>query len=334
MKTLAVVVLNYNGKEHLNTFLPSVVQHAKPYDVYVIDNASLDDSIDQLKRHFPSVNILSLPSNYGFAKGYNEGLKPLENLYEHYLILNSDVEVTPGFITPLLDRITHENVASVQPKVLSWKNKSLFEHAGASGGFLDRNGFPFCRGRIFQECEEDLGQYEDAIPVFWTSGACMLVKSSLFHALGGFDEDFEAHMEEIDWCWRAQHLGYEVWIEPKAIVYHLGGGTLSNESPRKTFLNFRNNLFMLTKNSQGFWLGRLWIRMVWDGIAAFQFLITGKVRLFFSVFNAHMAFYAGFMRNVKKRSIPKNQTVKGHYSGNIVIDFYLRKKRKFSSIDL
>ena len=249
---VAIVILNFNGVHHLRSFLPSVMATQYEHlEIVVADNGSTDNSIDVIKNEFAQVTLITHSKNEGFAGGYNEGLKPLENLYEHYLILNSDVEVTPGFITPLLDRITHENVASVQPKVLSWKNKCLFEHAGASGGFLDRNGFPFCRGRIFQECEEDLGQYDDAIPVFWTSGACMLVKSSLFHALGGFDEDFEAHMEEIDWCWRAQHLGYEVWIEPKAIVYHLGGGTLSNESPRKTFLNFRNNLFMLTKNSQG-----------------------------------------------------------------------------------
>jgi GT2 family glycosyltransferase len=334
MKTLAVVVLNYNGKEHLQTFLPSVIHYAAPHEVIVIDNASTDESIALIQHDFPAVRCISLSTNFGFAKGYNEGLKTVIGQYEHYLILNSDVEVTEGFIPPLLERIAPPQIASVQPKIRSWKNKNTFEHAGASGGFIDKNGYPFCRGRIFNECEEDRGQYDNPIPVFWTSGACMLVKASVFHTLNGFDEDFEAHMEEIDWCWRAQHLGYEVWVEPKSVVYHLGGGTLSYQTPRKTYLNFRNNLFMLLKNTQGFWLGRLWIRMVWDGIAAFQYLIKGDFSLCYEVFKAHMSFYSGCRAMLKKRTTIKNKKVNGHYRGNIILAFYLRKKRNFSSIDL
>jgi GT2 family glycosyltransferase len=279
MKTLAIVILNFNGKKHLQTYLPSVVECSDGHDVLVIDNGSLDDSIHYINLTFPTIQLIQLKENVGFAQGYNDGLERIKGNYELYLLLNSDVEVSPGYLSPLLSRIAAPSIAAVQPKILSHSNKTRFEHAGASGGFLDRNGFPFCRGRIFDACETDHGQYNEAMPVFWASGACLLIRSTLFHEVNGFDGKFFAHMEEIDLCWRLQLKGYQIWVEPSSKVYHLGGGTLSYESNTKVFLNFRNNLYMLAKNETGFWQGKIFIRMLWDGLAAAQFLLKGKPAL-------------------------------------------------------
>ena len=326
MKTLAIVILNYNGKKHLETYLPSVVECSDSHDVLVIDNGSLDDSINYISLKFPTVQLIQLKENVGFAQGYNDGLERIKGKYEHYLILNSDVEVSPGYLSPLLSRIAAPTIAAVQPKILSHVNKTRFEHAGASGGFIDKRGFPFCRGRIFDECETDHGQYNDAIPVFWASGACLLVKSALFHEVNGFDGRFFAHMEEIDLCWRIQHQGHQIWIEPSSTVYHLGGGTLSYESNTKVFLNFRNNLYMLAKNETGFWPGKIFIRMLWDGLAAVQFLLKGKPSLLYQVLKAHLAFYTSLPRLISQRTNKKNATL-GRYKGNIVIDYFLKKKK-------
>lgn len=331
MKTLAIAILNYNGRTHLENFMPSVVEHADGHDIYIIDNASTDDSKQFIAESFPSVQWMALPSNYGFAQGYNEGLKTLEGQYENYLLLNSDVEVTHGYTQSLLTRINMNEVMAVQPKILSYTKKTHFEHAGASGGFIDKNGFPFCRGRIFTECEEDSGQYDSAIPIFWASGACLMVKSAIYHQLDGFDESFYAHMEEIDLCWRIQKLGGVIYVEPAATVFHLGGGTLPYDSPQKVFLNFRNNLFMITKNTSGFWPLVLFRRMTWDGLAAFQFLFKGNLHAFWQVFLAHMQWYRHLSRLLKKRQ-PKKITLKGFYNGNIVLDFYLKKKKRFDQI--
>jgi GT2 family glycosyltransferase len=274
-----------------------------------------------------------LKKNVGFAQGYNDGLERIKGKYEHYLLLNSDVEVSPGYLSPLLSRIATPTIAAVQPKILSHVNKTRFEHAGASGGFLDKRGFPFCRGRIFDECETDHGQYNEAMPVFWASGACLLIKSSLFHEVNGFDGRFFAHMEEIDLCWRLQHKGYQIWVEPSSTVYHLGGGTLSYESNTKVFLNFRNNLYMLAKNETGFWQGKIFIRMLWDGLAAAQFLLKGKPALLYQVLRAHIGFYGALPRLISQRQRIKN-TVLGRYSGNIVIDHYLKRKNKYSDLTL
>jgi GT2 family glycosyltransferase len=333
MKTLAIVILNYNGKKHLETYLPSVVECSDSHDVLVIDNGSLDDSINYISLKFPTVQLIQLKENVGFAQGYNDGLERIKGKYEHYLILNSDVEVSPGYLSPLLSRIAAPTIAAVQPKILSHVNKTRFEHAGASGGFIDKRGFPFCRGRIFDECETDHGQYNDAIPVFWASGACLLVKSALFHEVNGFDGRFFAHMEEIDLCWRIQHQGHQIWIEPSSTVYHLGGGTLSYESNTKVFLNFRNNLYMLAKNETGFWPGKIFIRMLWDGLAAVQFLLKGKPSLLYQVLKAHLAFYTSLPRLISQRTNKKNATL-GRYKGNIVIDYFLKKKNKYSDLTL
>jgi GT2 family glycosyltransferase len=333
MKTLAIVILNYNGKKHLETYMPSVVECSDGHDVLVIDNGSLDDSINYISLKFPTVQLIQLKENVGFAQGYNDGLERIKGKYEHYLILNSDVEVSPGYLSPLLSRIAAPTIAAVQPKILSHVNKTRFEHAGASGGFLDKRGFPFCRGRIFDECETDHGQYNEAMPVFWASGACLLIKSSLFHEVNGFDGRFFAHMEEIDLCWRLQHQGHQIWVEPSSTVYHLGGGTLSYESNTKVFLNFRNNLYMLAKNETGFWQGKIFIRMLWDGLAAVQFLLKGKPSLLYQVLKAHLAFYRSLPRLISQRTNKKNTTL-GRYKGNIVIDYFLKKKNKYSDLSL
>ena len=333
MKTLAIVILNYNGKKHLETYLPSVVECSDGHDVLVIDNGSLDDSIHYINLTFPTVQLIPLKENVGFAQGYNDGLERIKGKYEHYLLLNSDVEVSPGYLSPLLSRIATPTIAAVQPKILSHVDKTRFEHAGASGGFLDKRGFPFCRGRIFDECEIDHGQYNEAMPVFWASGACLLVKSALFHELDGFDGRFFAHMEEIDLCWRLQHQGHQIWVEPSSTVYHLGGGTLSYESNTKVFLNFRNNLYMLAKNETGFWPGKIFIRMLWDGLAAVQFLLKGKPSLLYQVLKAHLAFYMALPRLMSQRTKKKNTTL-GRYKGNIVIDYFLKKKNKYSDLTL
>ncbi len=333
MKTLGIVILNYNGKKHLEAYLPSVVECCDGHDVLVIDNGSLDDSINYISLKFPTVQLIQLKENVGFAQGYNDGLERIKGTYEHYLLLNSDVQVSPGYLSPLLSRIAAPTIAAVQPKILSHVNKTRFEHAGASGGFIDKRGFPFCRGRIFDECEIDSGQYNEAMPVFWASGACLLIKSSLFHEVNGFDGRFFAHMEEIDLCWRLQHQGHQIWVEPSSTVYHLGGGTLSYESNTKVFLNFRNNLFMLAKNETGFWPGKIFIRMLWDGLAAVQFLLKGKPSLLYQVLKAHLAFYTSLPRLISQRTNKKNATL-GRYKGNIVIDYFLKKKNKYSDLTL
>ncbi|MFM7664064.1 MAG: glycosyltransferase family 2 protein [Bacteroidota bacterium] len=334
MRELAIVILNYNGKQHLATFLPSVVKHTEEHAIVVIDNGSNDDSLSFLASEFPMVEQIRLNQNWGFAKGYNEGLIQLKGRFQYYLLLNSDVEVTAGYLSPMLERLKSENIAAVQPKILSYLEPTKFEHAGASGGFLDRNGFPFCRGRIFSECEVDHGQYDEAVPVFWASGACLMVKSEVFHEMDGFDPHFFAHMEEIDLCWRMQHAGYQIWVEPASKVYHLGGGTLAYDSPRKTYLNFRNNLFMLVKNQRGFWPGRLFIRMAWDGIAAWQFLAKGRISLFYQVFKAHMALYSALPRLLKQRQKGVSTDIQGRKNINLIVQFFLLRKKSFQDLKL
>lgn len=332
MKELAIVILNFNGREHLSTFLPSVIEHSENHAVVVVDNGSTDDSLTFLESEFPGVEQIRLNQNWGFAQGYNEGLNKLRGRFQHYLLLNSDVKVTAGYLSPMLERLKSENIAAVQPKILSYLEPAKFEHAGASGGFLDRNGFPFCRGRIFSDCEVDQGQYDKAVPVFWASGACLMVKSEVFHQMDGFDPFFFAHMEEIDLCWRMQHAGHQIWVEPKSKVYHLGGGTLGYESPRKTYLNFRNNLFMLVKNQGGFWPGRLFVRMAWDGIAAWQFLLKGRASLFYQVFKAHMALYYALPRLLKQRRNSDSSSIHGRPNINLIVQFFLLKKKTFQEL--
>ncbi len=335
--SVSIVILNWNGLEHLQTFLPSVIQHtpASLAEVVLIDNFSSDQSINWVKKEFPTIHIIQNSKNHGFAGGYNEGLKKVKDGL--WILLNSDVEVTPNWLPPLLAVFEDEKVAAVQPKVLAWKEKDKFEHAGASGGFMDKLGYPFCRGRIFDAVEKDELQYNEALEIFWASGACLGIRSELFRKLNGFDESFFAHMEEIDLCWRLKNRGYKILVNPQSCVYHFGGGTLSAISPRKTFLNFRNNLYMLTKNlPMKYWLRIVPTRMVLDGIAGLVFLLQGKPKHCLAVVKAHFAFYGRLPQLFRYReSVDQNffaLHLKGVYLGSVVKEYYLHKVRTFKGL--
>ena len=285
MKKLAIVILNFNGKDFLEKFLPSVIQYSEGHEIIVADNCSTDESVLFLQENFPKIRLIINASNGGFAKGYNDALKLVDS--ELYLLLNSDIEVTENWLNPLLEVMKDPDVAGCQPKIRSFNAKQNFEHAGASGGFLDKDYFPFCRGRIFQKIEEDTGQYNDSIEVFWSTGAALMIRSKLYHESGGLDEDFFAHMEEIDLCWRLKKRGCKFMVEPKSVVYHVGGGTLDYSSPFKTYLNFRNSLFMIVKNHEGLLFPKMFRRLFLDGIAGIRFLVRGEFKQLGSVFKAH-----------------------------------------------
>lgn len=335
---VAVVILNYNGKQFLEKFLPPVIRFSKGCRIIVADNASTDDSVAYLKTTFPAVEIIQNSVNSGFAQGYNEALKKVDA--DHYVLLNSDVEVTEGWIEPVIALIEKdEKIAACQPKILDHANRSFFEYAGASGGFIDKYGYPFCRGRIFNSLEEDKGQYDSAVETFWATGACMFVKAKAFWEAGGFDGDYFAHMEEIDLCWRMKNIGYKIYIEPKSRIYHVGGGTLNKLSTRKTFLNFRNNLTTLTKNHPpSFLFFKIIYRMILDGIAAFKFLFDGQPGHFFAVVKAHLGYYAWLPKTLAKRRKAKKQPrfkydLSKVYKGNVVFDHFLKKKSRFSELE-
>ncbi len=337
MTELAVVILNWNGVKFLEKFLPSVLKNtSSKYEVWLADNASTDNSVAFVKETFPEVKIHINKSNGGFAKGYNDALKYISAT--NYVLLNSDVEVTEDWIEPTLKLLnSDEKIAACQPKILAYQNVNYFEHAGAAGGFLDYDGYPFCRGRIFNIAEEDLGQYNKVSEVFWATGACLFIKANLFHEMGGFDEDFFAHMEEIDLCWRLKNRGYKIMYQPKAEVLHVGGGTLSIYSPFKLYLNFRNNLYLLVKNDRSsFILGKLLKRMMLDGIAAVKFLTEGNVKNIGSIIKAHFHFYKHIFKFFNKRKVLKKQdenpNLNGFYQKNIVFQFFISKKSKFSSL--
>lgn len=334
---VAVVILNWNGKDFLERFLPSVVAHSGSAQVIVADNASTDNSVAFLEKNYPDVQVLRLPSNGGYARGYNDALAQVKA--DYYVLLNSDVEVTPGWIEPVIDLMEKDpSVAACQPKLLSWSQRTTFEYAGAAGGFIDKYGFAFCRGRIFSSFEEDTGQYNDVKEIFWATGACLFIRAELYHQAGGLDPDFFAHMEEIDLCWRIKNMGYKVMYCPFSAVYHVGGGTLSKISPMKTFLNFRNNLFLICKNHapEYFWI-KLLMRGVLDGIAGLSFLLSGSGKHFVAVIQAHFSFYGQLGRTLKKRRALKKQvkeyTTTAIYRKSIVFDYFLRKKNKFSELD-
>ncbi len=333
--SLAIVILNFNGQQHLETYLPSVLRYSKNIPIYVADNASTDHSITFLQKHFPQVHLIEQKRNFGFAGGYNVALEQIKGQFDYYLLLNSDVEVSENWIEPLKAFMdTHENTAACQPKIKSWNNKDSFEHAGASGGFVDLHYFPFCRGRIFDTLEKDQHQYDYDIPVTWTSGAAMMIRANVFHQVKGFDSDFFAHMEEIDLCIRLGNLGYDFHCVPASTVYHLGGGTLDYDSPKKVYLNFRNSLFMLMKNHAGPLLPSLYVRMCLDGIAGIKFLLSGKLKLTWMVFLAHMNVYAQFGRFYKKRrQINTKERKFLRYNGRIIWDFYFLKNTFYSDLN-
>ena len=330
MKT-AVVILNWNGVELLKKFLPSVVNFSSSANIYVADNASTDNSVEYVKKNFPEVGIIQNKENAGFAKGYNQALANLTE--DVFVLLNSDVEVTQDWLNPLLNHLQQNpKTAIVQPKILDYKRKNYFEYAGAAGGYIDKLGFPFCRGRIFETLEKDEGQYDEVSSILWASGACLMIRKEVYHHVEGMDEDYFAHQEEIDLCWRVNNAGYEVKCIPKSKVYHLGGATLSAINPRKTYLNFRNSLFNLLKNIPGRKAYILiFLRLILDGIAGVKFFFEGKFKHTWAIVRAHFGFYKRFPKMYKKR---KNQTSKEEYAqvNSIVWKYYIKGKKKFSEI--
>lgn len=326
---IAVVILNWNGEALLERFLPSVMEHSKGADIYVVDNASTDGSVDFLKQHYPSIGVVQNDVNGGFAKGYNDGLKHIEA--DLFCLLNSDVEVTENWLGPIIKAFEEiPEAAIIQPKILDLKQKDHFEYAGAAGGFIDMLGYPFCRGRIFQSIEKDEGQYDDIKEVFWATGACMFIKSEVFRSLNGFDEDYFAHQEEIDLCWRAKNAGHKVFYVGQSSVYHLGGSTLSNMNPKKTFLNFRNSLFSITKNLPR---KKAWpivlIRLLLDGIAALRFVFQFKFDHCFAILKAHLSFYANFSKMYKKRE-KANFLLKYYPVTSIVWSYFVHHIKNFN----
>ena len=333
MKT-AVVILNYNGELWLKKFLPNVIQHSKEADIYIIDNGSTDKSIELLNNNFVTVNIIKLKENLGYAGGYNAGLKELNHKY--FVLLNSDIEVTENWLTHCISLMEKdETISAVQPKILSYNNKNKFEYAGAAGGFIDYMGYPFCRGRIFEEVENDKGQYNNNIEIFWASGACMFINASHFKEIGGFDASFFAHMEEIDLCWRLKNTGKKIFYCSESTVYHVGGGTLNYSNPNKTYLNFRNNLYLIHKNKSGYLLFFIVFRMILDGIAAFKFLFSGQLAHFFSILKAHISYYKNIRKLNdfrKKNSRIRTKKLIGVYPRLIICDYYILNRKTYSKI--
>ena len=338
MPHVAVVILNWNGINFMKRFLPSVVEHTNPglADIFVADNGSTDDSLIWLEQFYPQVKIIRLDRNWGFADGYNRSLKGLS--YRYFLLLNSDIEVTPHWLDRLVELMESEpSVGACMPKIRSAFDPSLFEYAGAAGGYIDKWGYPFCRGRIFHFIEPDEGQYDSTVDIFWASGACLLIRSELYFAAGGFDSFFFAHMEEIDLCWRLKNLGYRIMIVHKSRVFHLGGGTLPKKNHRKTYLNFRNNIILLIKNlPPGKVIRILFVRIILDFVAAIYFLIKFDPGESFAVLKA----YFSLLRNCRMIIRIRKNTGTGSgllhhdeiFNGSIIWEFYIRRKRKFSQL--
>ena len=329
---VAIVILNYNGKALLEQFLPSVLEHSQQATVYLADNDSTDGSVAFVKEHFSKVNLIINTQNGGYAKGYNDALKNLKE--DVFVLLNSDVEVTQGWLSPILEAFkATKNVVAIQPKILDYKNKDYFEYAGAAGGYIDALGYPYCRGRIFNTLEKDTEQFNDSRQIFWASGACIAVKKEAFIKAGGFDEDLFAHQEEIDLCWRMQQQAGIIQYIGSSTVYHLGGGTLGVENPKKTFYNFRNSLLVMLKNNNrsAVWL-ILFVRMLLDALAAWQFLLSGKPSHFIAIFKAHLSFYSLVPRFIKKR-YKHTQKIAYYQIKSIVWMYFIRKKTTFIALN-
>jgi len=327
---VAIVILNWNGKGLLKTFLPSIIRYSKEATIYVADNASSDDSVDFVSTQFPSIKIIKNMENGGYAKGYNDALKHINA--DIFCLVNSDIEVTENWLTPIISTFKSEkHTAIIQPKILDYKQKSHFEYAGAAGGYIDKYGYPFCRGRIFNTIEVDNGQYNNDSEIFWASGACFFIRATVFNTLKGFDESFFAHMEEIDLCWRANNLGYTSKYVHQSTVYHVGGATLNATNPRKTYLNFRNSLFTLTKNASGVIIFLLFSRLVLDGLASIKFLFSFKFGHIMAILKAHFSFYINLPRLLKQRKqLP--QTKSYYKITSIVWLYYVNKKKLFSRL--
>ncbi|QTE22964.1 glycosyltransferase family 2 protein [Polaribacter cellanae] len=332
MKT-AIVILNWNGKKLLEQFLPSVVRFSSELaDIYVADNASTDASISYVKEFFPSVKIIENTVNGGYAKGYNDALQAVD--VDIYCLLNSDIEVTENWLPPILNVFKNEaNTAIVQPKLLDFKDKTKFEYAGAGGGFIDLFGYPYCRGRIFNNLEVDNGQFNDTKDIFWASGACLFIRSKVYHKIEGLDEDYFAHQEEIDLCWRAQNIGYKVKYVGKSTVYHIGGATLQEANPYKTYLNFRNSLLNIIKNVPKKWfLFVVFFRLILDGIAGLKFILELKPIHTWAILKAHLSFYKNFFKFLgKRRKLQKKQNYNLHTS--IVWQYFVLGRKKFEELE-
>jgi len=324
----AVVILNWNGRSLLERFLPSVVRYSEEASIYVADNASTDDSLKFLNSNYPEIGIIRNKENGGYAGGYNDALKHLEE--DIFILLNSDVEVTPGWLRPILEEFRqHPETAAVQPKLLDLKRKEYFEYAGAAGGYLDMFGYPYCRGRVFDHLEKDEGQYNDRERILWASGACLAIRREDFYRAGQLDEDYFAHQEEIDLCWRLFNLDRQVIYLGTTEVYHLGGATLDSMSPKKTFYNFRNSLFSLVKNAPG---RRIWLlvfaRLVLDGIAGVKFFLQLRFSHTLAIVKAHFSFYSKLRRMLNKRRF-LSQKKNYFQSRSILLDYYIIGQKKF-----
>lgn len=333
---VAVVLLNYNGKALLQAFLPGVCQHTPDADIVLIDNASTDDSVEYVQRDFPNVLLVKLDKNYGFAQGYNIGLQQV--FADIYVLLNTDVEVSENWLQPCISMLSeNNNIAAVQPKILSQRARAYFEYAGASGGFIDFLGYTFCRGRIFDTIEPDNHQYDTEQEIHWASGACLCIRADLFHTFHGFDSQFFAHMEEIDLCWRLRRAGHSIYVQPSATVFHVGGASLSKQNAHKTFLNFRNNLLMCVKNfstSKLFWF--IPLRLVLDGIAALMLWKNVGFAHLWAVLRAHFSFYMLFTKTLRERAFQNNliqqKKETSLYKKSVLIDYFIFKKRKYSEM--
>lgn len=336
---IAIVILNWNGKNLFDIFLPSVIKNSKRAntEIVVADNGSDDNSIDHLKKNYPGVRIIELKKNHGFAGGYNRALKNITA--DYYILLNSDVEVSSNWLDVPVRRMEEDhNIAAVQPKILNYKIRSDFEYAGAAGGFIDKFGYPFCRGRLLNKMEADNGQYNKETSIFWASGACLFVRATFFNEVKGFDDDFWAHMEEIDLCWRLKNRGYKTIYQPESAVYHLGGGTLPYNNPQKVYLNFRNNLFMLFKNLPDRKFHRiLCLRIILDYIAAVKFIFGLHFVSFYAVIKAHISFLCHLKKLIiKRKELASLNVVTDHseiYNKSIMWKFFIQKKYRFSDLN-
>jgi len=330
---IAIIILNWNGKQLLEKFLPSFIKYSdfNYVQIYVADNASTDDSVAFVKQTYPKIKIIQNSENGGFAKGYNDALKQVDA--DIYALVNSDIEVTDGWLNPVISAFENEpNTAIVQPKILDYKNKTKFEYAGAAGGFIDKFGYPFCRGRIFSKLETDSQQYNDEIEIFWASGACFFIRSSVFHELNGFDEDYFAHQEEIDLCWRAKNLSKIIKYAGKSTVYHIGGATLKESNPKKTFLNFRNSLYSLTKNlPKNKLIPVILTRLLLDAFAGMKFLTELRPAHFSAIIKAHFSFYRHLSKMLKKRK--KSHKTANYYAiKSIVWQYFILGKKKHGDL--
>ena len=333
--TIAIVILNWNGRSFLEKFLPFVTASVcAGAEVIVADNASSDDSVSFLRERYPQLRVIEMDKNRGFAGGYNEALRHVDS--DYYVLLNSDVEVKLGWLEPMIGLMESDwSIGACQPKIMMYSDKRSFEYAGAAGGWLDYLGYPFAKGRIFDVCEEDHGQYDRAEPIFWASGAALFIRARLYHEMGGLDTYFFAHQEEIDLCWRLQLAGYKIYSCPQSVVYHVGGGTLPKGNERKVFLNFRNNLIMMVKNMPaGEWLWKIPYRFLLDTVSAWKSLLAGEGVYFLAITEAHLAFIKWLVFKRKESVFPKKRGGKllGWYSRSIVWQYFVVGRKTFSEI--